>query len=534
MSRFLPLYLSHVFSYVEQGDIPSIIQINKKCMFVCINLSQRLSYECHLTKLSTTAKTLQSLVVLPSRHNGDNSNDSFIPFDYHSLNHLKKFTTLRSLTFSYNATTNFHLFSSVLKNITPNILTKIDLGTYDNGPELISRFVQTIVESQSKIRVMRFWKDPGEEERYSEPHEVQLFSKLTNLVSFRCFSWSPTFTSLVNLSHLNIYFHTESFNDAVEDFMYLPNLRLICLRSSVFKTFSTVSSITKLTQLRSFDFSGTQIVKDPQVFTLSNCTHLTSITIYYIDRISEDLFRLLKYIPQFHIQLQLYTVPLDNQTFPPFHSNGPVFDPSYLQILHTTFVQRKLKHTFVNSLAKRFKQWSPFMYIKGYDGFDCTSVLGCPGISSSLLRLELHFVAKLRNLSSINNLTLLTALTLRHCYIDQEDKIELDGLHSLQRLSVSDCFHYYLLSIQSIPSLSFVSLNTQFSASPFITQFKSLKRLQQVALHHIQCVSDQDLSTLITLDTVQHFTFDKGSIFESKMKYFATPTRTVTYVTLEN
>ncbi|KAL7715028.1 F-box domain containing protein [Entamoeba marina] len=493
MNNFQHLYLFHVFSFVEQSVIPNVIQINKKCALVCLNAAHRISYDHHLVHLPTTTSTLRSLHVLPSQHNGDIANDTFTPFNYKPLQHLRSCNTLRSLTFSDNATVSFHLFTNVINNIQPHILTQIEFGMFDHSAEMIKSFVDILSHTQTNLRRLRFWKDPGEEERDSQPDEIQSFSNLQYLESFRCFVWSSTLVNLVHLTHLNIYFHTYTFNDVVSDFQRFPNLRSLHLRSTIFKTFSSISEITKLTQIQTLDLSGTQINKDTQIFTLSNCSNFTKITIYYIHQISENLFNLMRYVPQFHIQLQLYTAPLDDQSFPPLNSDGSCFDPHYLQILHTTFVQRKWKNKLLITLFKR------------YDSFNCSNILKCSGISNTLQRLELHFIGKLHNLSIINNLTLLTALTLRHCSIDQNDIINLNGLHSLQRLSIVDCFQYFLISVQSLPSLTFVSLKTQFSATALITQLHSLKRLKQVCLHHIQCVTKEDLLELMGLDQVEHF-----------------------------
>ncbi|EDR26308.1 hypothetical protein EDI_111380 [Entamoeba dispar SAW760] len=531
MTKLSTLQLCQILSYVEYFDLKHFLQINHKCQHICNHLIQVQCLERNLTSVNIP---IHSLYLTPSILNGDSANDEFTTFDYKQLTQLSNNSTLKALCFSYNATTEYHLLSNIIRQLPAHSLTKIDLGTYDIGEENIIKYATLIGTTQTSLKSLTFWKDPGKNERFSGPREVEMFSNLVECENLRCFVWSPSFVSMQKLSALNIFYHLDTFNDSVNDLKKLPNLCSLILRSTTISQFSSIHRVSELSQLTYLNITGTQIVKDPGVFSLDKCTNLKHISFYYIDSISEEIFNILKYSSKFYIQLQLYSVPLENQQFAPFNLTGIQFDPKRIFILHMTMIQRKIKSRFAKALFNRFQQWPPNLYFKGYLTFDVTDIHKCIGISDSLVRLEFHFIQQLLNLKSVNSFSYLTSLSIRHCRIKTEEPIPLNGLISLKRLYISDCDNVQLLSISDITGLTSFTLKDQTCFTPLLPHLIELTNLKQIVLSNIRIVTDNDIEFLILLDNIRHYTFDENSVFQEKEKYFATPTRTVSFVTRQD
>ncbi|EMD46440.1 hypothetical protein KM1_161300 [Entamoeba histolytica HM-3:IMSS] len=528
MTKLSTLQLCHIFSYVEYFDLKHFIQINHKCQHVCNHLIQ---VQCLERNLINVNVPLYSLHLTPSILNGDSANDKFTTFDYKQLTHLSNNSTLKALCFSYNATTEYHLLSNIIHQLPLHSLTKIDLGTYDIGEENIIKYATLIGTTQTSLKTLSFWKDPGKNARFSEPREVEMFSKLVKCENLRCFVWSPSFVSMQKLTLLNLFYHLDTFNESVDDLKKLPNLCSLIIRSTTLSQFYSIHRVSELSQLTYLNISGTQINKDPAVFSLDKCSNLKYISVYYIASISEEVFDILKYSTKFHVQFQLYSIPLENNEFAPFNLTGTQLDPKRILILHMTMVQRKIKSRFAKALFNRFQQWPPNLYFKGYSTFDVSNIHKYTGISNSLVRLELHFIEQLLNLNSVNSFSYLTSLSIKHCKIKTEEPIPLNGLISLQRLCISHCDNVQFLSISDITSLTSFTLKDQTCFTPLLPHLIQLTNLKQISLSNISNVTDNDIEFLILLNNIRHYIFEEDSIFQEKEKYFATPTRTVSFVT---
>ncbi|ELP88431.1 hypothetical protein EIN_229640 [Entamoeba invadens IP1] len=527
MATLSVLYLCQVFSYVETETLRIAIFINKKCYKVLQHTLQTLTNDINLPKI---VHSCSSLCIVPTRINGDVSNSTFTKFDYKTLEHIKNDINVRTLIFSFDATTDYHFFSTVMNLIPLNRLNRLEFGTCDVGSDCIKMSAQKISKTQNCLKELNFWRDPGLLGRNSSQNEIEAISKLTQLEVMRCFAWSNTFTSLVNISSLNLHFK-DDFNRFVDDFVTLKNLRILTVRSQNLKTYVSISRVVEITQLTTLDIVRTQIVKDPEILRLSACTNLKNVIVYMIESVSDEVSRLYQFFPQFSFQLQLYSVPLDGHKFPKFKETNESPSPKNLTPFHLTLFQREFTPKFARTFFNKFKQWPPNLYFKSYNIFNLSTLSRGKGLAETLMRLELHFITNLQNINSVNSFLFLTALSIRHCSIQQTEIIELTNLHFLKRFGVTDSNVIDLIQLSCLTSLTSFTLKNEEHFTNLLHHFALLPNLKQICLNNITTVEMEDVVSLAELTQIKHFTFDRNSIFENNHKLFATPFRTVAFVT---